>query len=83
MTTKLRTQQPPLQHCACGAEFFVVHDCPMRDKAVSDMPQGVPVLKKKIMDMAQLISELQREKAKMQQTITDLMLELAELRDRG
>lgn len=70
-----RTAQvgPPLQTCeVCGAEWFIVHNCPRPPKARITVSHGIN-LHAALQEAEALIRDQQK-------TITDLMLELADVR---
>jgi hypothetical protein len=69
--------QPPMQRCACGVEFFVVHSCALRNKPVTPKPVVIDITKR---DLLFQIEDLERLVRDQQNTITNLMLELADAR---
>jgi hypothetical protein len=71
--------KPALQLCDCGAEWFFVHNCPLKAKSVPVKETVDFRLKYKSM-VEELIS-LRKLCRDQEHTITDLMLELAELRE--
>jgi len=78
MTT---VHQPPLQRCACGAEFFVVHSCPLNsNQNTVTKPALKPVIDISKRDLLYQIEDLERLVRDQQNTITNLMLELADTR---
>lgn len=69
--------QPPMQRCACGAEYFVVHSCSLKPTKPAMRPVVIDIAKR---DLLNHIEDLERLVRDQQNTITNLMLELAELR---
>ncbi|HET7110199.1 MAG TPA: hypothetical protein VFI41_04965 [Gemmatimonadales bacterium] len=71
--------RPPLQRCACGTEWFVVHNCPLnKGAAIAVRPSKPEFLG--VARLQQRVRELEQENAELRSTVEDLMLELTETR---
>lgn len=83
MTTKL-VAQAPMQRCACGTEYFVVHECDLKDqkpKPATDFVRKYKAMVEEVIRLRRQNREQAAKIAEQEEAITSLMLELADVRD--